>query len=112
MPKKTIRPLSELIYCKACKTKMRYISERGKGKYICQTYSRSGKCIRNLISEEFIFGLLKEHFNTHEREFTLDNDFLKQEVGKIIINDGEVIIEFKNMPNLICNNNRLSHIYE
>lgn len=89
---------------------MRFIKDRNINKYICSTYSRTRECIRNAIEEQILIELLKTHYDVHNKTLILTNSFLQQEIQKIIIDKNDILIECKNLPNIICNNYKLSFL--
>ena len=108
--KRPTRLFSKLIVCKYCGKFHRFQQNRVKKIYICSTYSRSGECVLNRIDEDILKKLIANHFKLHNRELEMNNNFLREEIGKILISENEILIECKNLPNIINNENRLSFI--
>jgi hypothetical protein len=110
MPKKNTHLFTDLCYCQKCGKKMRFIKDRYINKYICSTYNRTRECIRNAIEEHVLIELLKNHYNVHNKTLILTNVFLRQEIQKIIINENNILIKCRNLPNVICNNFKISFL--
>ena len=108
----TNNPFKKLIFCELCNKPMRLIKDRKNIKYICQTYSRSGgrECLRNPIEYELLIDLITNHYQIHNKELILENEHLRKDIYRLLINNGSIEIEFKNLPNIIVKENIYSHI--
>lgn len=55
--------LSRKIKCQNCGSSYYKKVERGVVKYVCSLYNKTGECKRNIVSEDFLVGLLEKRLN-------------------------------------------------
>mgnify|MGYP003553179156 CR=1 FL=1 len=71
---KTKSIFSRKIKCQNCGSSFYKKVERGKTKYLCSKYNKTGECVRNTISEDFLVELIERRLGRKVNQEAIDKN--------------------------------------
>ncbi|MCM3110061.1 zinc ribbon domain-containing protein [Lederbergia lenta] len=101
------KPLfSKKIKCSHCGKNFKAKLEKGKRKYVCSSYDNYGKCVRNVIEEDWFRDLIEKRYRKEE----LTNEEIRERVDWIEFeNKWKFVIHLKNDKNIIYGDNFIQY---